>query len=66
MKKHYLKLAPTEQALLAASATIFSAFLAAGQSQPGQEKDLAEKSVDLAITIAERIDQIVSADDELA
>ena len=66
MKKHYLKLAPTEQSLLNASATILSAFITSGKFQESEEKRLAEKSINLAIMLAEQIDQTVSADDELA
>jgi len=66
MKKHYIKLAPSEQSLLNASATIFSAFIASGKYQESDEKILADKSVNLAIMLAEQIDQTVSADDELA
>lgn len=65
MKKHYLKLAPTEQSLLNASATIFSAFVAAGKCPEGQEKEVAAKSSSIAIMMAEQIDRNVVADDEI-
>lgn len=66
MKIHHLKLAPSEQAVLNAAATIFSAFIASGQYQAGQEKEVSEKSINLAIMLAERIEETVKADDELA
>lgn len=66
MKKHHIKLAPSEQSLVNASATILAAFIASGKYQESDEKRLVEKSINLAIMLAEQIDQTVSADDELA
>ncbi|MBA4147166.1 MAG: hypothetical protein H0X66_03560 [Verrucomicrobia bacterium] len=65
MKKHHIKLASSERALLDASAQIFSAFIEAGQYHEAQEKELAERSIQLAILLAQRIDQLVVADEEL-
>jgi hypothetical protein len=50
---------------LAASAAIYSAFIASGKYQGGSEKELSEKADSLAISLAERIDDTVSADDEI-
>lgn len=66
MKKHHIRLQDSERALLDASAQIFSAFLIAGQYHEAQEKELAERSVKLAIALAEEVEERVIADDELA
>lgn len=65
MKKHHLKLQPTERAVLNASAQILSAFIASGQCKSGTEKEWTEKSVSLAIAMAERVDELVIADEEI-
>lgn len=65
MKKHHLRLNASEQAILAASAQIFSAFVSAGQYHEAQEKELTDRSVKLAIAMAERVDLVVVADEEL-
>ncbi len=65
MKKHHLKLHPSEQAVLTASAQILSAFIAAGQYQPAQEKELVERSLKLALTLAERVEEAVVAEEEI-
>jgi hypothetical protein len=65
MKKHRIKLEPSERSVLDASAQIFSAFITAGQYHEAQEKELTEKSVKLAIALAERVEELVIADEEL-
>ena len=66
MKKHRIRLENSERAILDASAQIFSAFVVAGQYHEAQEKELADRSVKLAIALAERVEELVIADEELS
>jgi hypothetical protein len=65
MEKQYLKLEPSERSLLIASASILSAHVAANQHALGSEEELVEKSVRLALLLAEQIETTVIADEEL-
>jgi len=65
MKKHRITLQGTEKAILDAAAQIFASFVTAGQYHEAQEKELAEKSVKLAVLMAERVEEVVIADEEL-
>ncbi|MDB6025741.1 MAG: hypothetical protein JWM68_1964 [Verrucomicrobiales bacterium] len=65
MKKHHLKLQASEQAVLNAAAQILSAFIISGQFKNGQEKEFTDKSVKLAIALAEHVDQDIVADEEI-
>ena len=65
MDKTTMTLQPTEQALLAAAARIYAAYVISGQVAEGQEDGWRARSVREAIWIAQQIDETVLADDEI-
>ena len=64
MTKRYIKLKPSEQAILGAAATIYGGYTSAGRVPEGEEKDWLEKSLQLALQLAVLTDDSVQADGE--
>jgi hypothetical protein len=64
MDKPYLKMQPSEQAVLHAASRIFAAFIASGQVHAGNEKAWMDKSLDLAVKLARKTDRSVLSDGE--
>lgn len=60
----YLKLEPSEQAVLAAASRIVGGFAAAGTLTPENEQELAERAVRLAARMALVIERYVQSDNE--
>ena len=60
-----VSLKPSEAAVFAGATRIFSAYVAAGLVVDGNAEQMAEKAVDIAISMAGRIDELVQSDDEL-
>ena len=65
MNKTAMTLQPTEQALVAAAARIYSAYIVSGQVAEGQEDGWRARAVREAVWIAQRVDEAVAADDEI-
>ena len=64
MNKPYVKLQPSEVALLGSASTIYAGRLAAGAIAEGGESEAMQKAVGEAIQIAKLIDASVMADEE--
>ena len=64
-EKVYLKLHPSENAVLQSAARIYSGYLAAGMVTDDTEMELTVRSVDIAIRLAGIIDQRVQCEDEV-
>jgi len=64
-EKVYLKLHPSENAVLQASARVYSGYLAAGIVTDDTELELIVRSVDIALRMAGIIDQRVQCEDEV-
>jgi hypothetical protein len=65
MDKPFLSLQPSESALLAAAAHIFSAYIVSGHVTGGNESDMMDRSVAEALKMARRIEEMVQSDTEL-
>ena len=63
-KKHYLYLQHRESVVASMSATIFSSLIQSNPLNDDNEDELIEKSVALAIKIAELSDKLVESDEE--
>ena len=64
MTDHYLKLQPSEVAVVGAAGKIYAAYIASGKVAEGSEKEWVEKAVQTAVVIAERADDLVKTDTE--
>lgn len=65
MAKTYLKLQPSESAVLAAASRIYSAYIACGKVTEGDEKKWIDKSIREAIDLANSTDATVISDGEV-
>lgn len=65
MAKAYLKLQKSEGYVIQAAAQIYSALLAAGRVEEGQEEACMEKAIRDAIRIAKTVDAAVIAEGEM-
>ncbi len=65
MGKAYLKLQKSEGYVIQAAAQIYSALLASGRVEEGQEEACMEKAVRDAIRIAKTVDDAVIAEGEM-
>jgi hypothetical protein len=65
MEKKSLTLQPTEQALLAAATRLYAAYVVSGQVAEGQEDGWRARSIRESIWIAQQIEEIILADNEI-
>jgi hypothetical protein len=65
MKSPYITLQPSEQTLVTAAAAIYSAYIATGRVEDGQENAWIDRAIKAAIRIAKVTDETVQADREL-
>lgn len=63
-KEHFLYLHASESVVANMAATILSGFIQKNGLEPGQEEAVVERSIELAIKIAEQVDQRVKSDEE--
>jgi len=66
MSKTVLKLQPSEAVVVQAAAQIYSAYIIAGHQTLETETDYVERSVEIAIRIAARTDELVRSDSEMS
>ena len=64
MTKRFIKLKPSEQAILSAAATIYAGYTSAGRVPEGEENDWLARSLRLALKLAVMTDDSVQADGE--
>lgn len=62
----YLSLQQSQAVVAQMAATIFAGFVQHGQLREDNEKDLVERSVALAVKLANRVDAVVTPEDEFA
>lgn len=60
-----LELLKSEAAVLAAASRIYAAGITSRQVTPENESEMAEKAIRIAIAMAQRVDVLVSSDEEL-
>lgn len=60
----YMNLQTSERAVATMASTVFSAFVTAGQLKETNEDELIERSVSIAIKIAQKSDKLIDSDDE--
>jgi hypothetical protein len=60
----YLRLQPSKAVVAQMAATIFAGFVQHGQLRDDNEGDLVERSVTLAIKLANRAEALVTSDEE--
>lgn len=65
MSKPYLALQPSECVLVSSAAQIYSAYVASGRVEEGQEQKWLEKALNEALLLARTVDENVQADNEL-
>ncbi len=65
MQKPKLSLEPSESIVVQAAATIYAAYISAGQVPAGKEKDFIVKSIREATTLAQMTDTYIQSDYEL-
>lgn len=65
MERTALTLQPSEQAVVAAASRLYAAYVISGQVAEGQEDGWRARAVREAIWIAQRVEESVSADDEI-
>ena len=65
MEKLTLTLQPTEAAVFRAAANIYAAYVAGGRFPHGQEQEYIERSIQEALQIAQRIDELIQSDEEV-
>ena len=65
MERLALTLQPSEQAVLTAAASIFSAYVASGRVAEGSETEWMTRSVKDALWLAQTVDASIIADDEV-
>ena len=65
-KQYYANLQPSEMAIFRAAADIFSGYVAAGQVSDANESEMMEKSIKIAMKMADVVDRSVRSDDEIA
>ena len=65
MDKTTLTLQASEQALVAAASRLYAAYIVSGQIGEGQEQGWIERAVREVVSIAQHVEDTVSADDEL-
>lgn len=63
-KKLYLEFSPSEAHVYRAVAEIFAGYIAAGQVNQANEKEMMRKAVSHALLLAEFVDEVVVSDDE--
>lgn len=63
--KTCITLQPSEQTIVMAAATIYSAYLSAGRVEDGQEAGWMDRAIKAAIRIAKVTDESVQADKDL-
>jgi len=64
--KVYLKLLPSEVAVVDAASRILSAYVTTNAVTPENEEEMTEKAVGIALKIAEKIDNVVKTEGEMA
>ena len=65
MTKKHMRLQPSESVVVAASAQIYAAYIAAGRVNSGEEEQWMQRSIREALKIARAVDDAVISDDEL-
>ncbi len=63
--KLFLKLHPSEGYVLAAASRIYAAYVAADKVTGGNEMEMLEKAVDLALLLTQAVDERVQTEDEI-
>lgn len=63
-KRLFLQLEPSEAEVYRAASKIFSGYIAAGQVNPSNEKEMMRKAVSDALLLAEFIEEVVVSDNE--
>lgn len=66
MSKVHLTLRHSESVVASAAATIYAAYIASGKVSDGDEEDWMERSLQEAIRLARRADQMVVSDEEMS
>ena len=66
MDNNFIKLEPSEAEVFRAAVDLFCAHLAAGGITDQNESALIEKCIGQALRMAQRTDQLVMSDDEMA
>ncbi len=65
MKRKYLKLQPSETTAIRAATQIYSAYLLAGRVPEGSEEKWMDRSINEALYIAVKTDEMVISDNEV-
>lgn len=63
--KTCITLQPSEQTIVMAAATIYTAYLSAGRVEDGQEAEWMDRAIKAAIRIAKVTDESIQADKDL-
>ncbi len=63
-KEEFLNLQHSESVVAQMAATIFAALIQKQDFEPANEDELVEKSLAIAIKLAQRADQLVKSDEE--
>jgi hypothetical protein len=64
-EKTFFRLQSSEAAISQMASRIMAAYITTGLVRPGNEADYLEKSVDMALDLARRVDDLVESDDEM-
>jgi hypothetical protein len=65
-KPFYISLQPSESVIVAAAANIYAAYLTSNHVVEGEEKTWMQRSIDEAIWIAMRTDEMIQSDHEMS
>lgn len=63
-QEQYMSLQHSESVVAQMAATIFAGFIQKGELRENNEDDLVNRSVDIAIKLANRTDALVKSDEE--
>ncbi len=63
-EQYFFKLQPSEATIASMASRIFSSYVAAGKVTVQTEKAMLDKSIELAILMARKVDMLVDSDEE--
>jgi hypothetical protein len=63
-EKRYFKLDPSEKAIYKVAGGIFSAYVISGKVTDNNEKEMEDKAIDKAISLASKVERLIQSDDE--
>jgi hypothetical protein len=64
IEETFLRIQHSEGKVCDMASRLLAAFIASGHCTPENEDELAERSANLAIKLADRVDKLVESDDE--